>query len=229
MNQINFLPESFNRTRRRQQRRPIEFAIIGGTALVLIAMWLYMAGPDSSLAQQAEVIDQQIQRIEQQQTEEDRLKQERSRLTRRLLIARETYQPIQTTQILSRLSELTPEPVRLIHFELVAARPAPESAPNTDVRNSRVVRSQNETTRTKPRDPNVMKLSLTGLAPTDDEIVALIRQLERDPVFSSVTLRNSTMSKTKTHFAREFKLDIEIDLDRRFVPISGQGGDNDAD
>ncbi|MFN3168522.1 MAG: PilN domain-containing protein [Phycisphaeraceae bacterium] len=237
MSQINFLPDSFLRHRRRQERRPVEFGVILATAGLLVLLWLYFSGPDAALARQAEQLDQEIERYNQLQAEQQRLEQQRAQLTRKLLIARETYQPIQTTQVLARLSELTPEPVRLVRFELSAQRPDPEAAPNADQRNKRQVRSRGEKQQDAPREPNRMRISLTGLAPTDDEIVVLIERLERDPVFSRVTLRNSRMTKTKTHFAREFSLELEIDLDRRFVhgdagaitPGPRQGGPTDAD
>lgn len=224
MNPINFLPESFVRQHRRQHRRPAEFAVIAATALILLALWLTMAGPDAGLAQQAEHIDQQIQRIEQQQSEQQRLTQERSRLTSQLLIARETYQPIRTTEVLARLSELTPSPVRLVKFELIADRPEPQRQAEPAQNDKKVVRGRNEQRADKPREPNRMRINLTGMAPGDDEVVLLIRRLEQDPVFSSVVLRNSRMIQTKTHIAREFQLELEIDLDRRFVPTDERGG-----
>ena len=228
MSQINFLPDTFHRVRRRQQRRPAEFAIIGGTALLLTALWLHFSGPDSALARQSEQLDQELQRVEQIEAEQARLEQERGRLTAQLLIARETYQPIKATQVLSRISELTPDPIRLVSFELAAERPKPEAvAPPVQAGTKKVVGNAPSKI-DKPRDPNRMKLSLTGLSPSDGEVVVLIRRLEQDPVFSSVTLRTSRMTKTKTHIAREFQLDLEIDLDRRFVPQDGTGGERDA-
>ncbi len=230
MSQINFLPQSFHRDRRRQQRRPIEFMIILATALMLVVLWIYTSGPDRAIAQQAQAIDQQMLRIEQQQAEHSRLDQERAKLTGQLLIARETYQPILTTQVLARLSQLTPQPIRLINFELVAERPKPEPpAKSAGPGNRKAGSSKTQKQPTQARENNRMKLALTGLAPTDDEIVAFIRQLEQDPVFSSVSLSNSRMTQTKTHLAREFRLDLEIDLDRRFVTTGPGGGDSDAD
>ncbi len=231
MSRINFLPESFERVRRRQQRRPVEFAVIGATAVMLVAMWLYTAGPDTALARQSDELDQRLLQIEQQQAEQARLEQERGRLTARLLIARETYQPILASQVIARLSELTPEPVQLANFELTAERPKPAAAPKPSANaNKQVVASAGQEPAVKPREPNRMNIALTGLAPTDREVVLLIRGLEQDPVFSNVTLRSSRMTETPTHLAREFQLDVEIDLDRRFVPANQKHrGDHGAD
>lgn len=231
MNQINFLPESFRRVQRRHQRRPFEFAVILATLAVLVVLRLTMAGPDQTLAQKAQELDQQLDRVAQTHAEEDRLKAERSRLTEDLLIARETYQPISTTQVLSRLSTLTPQPVRLVSLKLSAERPAPQPLEQAGhaSKKKKVVKSAGAKQATTQREPNRMRIELVGLAPTDDEIVQLIRRLEQDPVFSEVSLRNSKMTTNKTHFVREFRLDLEIDLDRRFVPVSEQGGASDAD
>ena len=75
MSRINFLPASFERIRKRQQRRPVEFAVIGGTAVVLVALWLYTAGPDTALARQSDKLDQQLKQIEPQQAEQARLRE----------------------------------------------------------------------------------------------------------------------------------------------------------
>ena len=72
-----------------------------------------------------------------------------------------------------------------------------------------------------------MKLTITGHAPSDEQLVTLIRRLNNDPVFTSVTLRGSRQDKTETHYVRVFHLEVVIDLDRRFVDQNG--GQADAD
>ena len=221
MSQINFLPESFQRAHRRQQRRPAEFMVIVGTLVALTGLWFSTSGPDSALANQAEKLDQNLAEITQLQAEQDRLYRERSGLQRKLLVARETYQPISATQIISRLSALAPEPVRLTNFEIDVNRPDPESS-ETPGSKKTVGRTHPEATK-----PNLMKITIIGHAPTDEQIVTLIRRMDADPVFTSVALRNSKQEKTKTHFVRAFRLDVVVDLDRRFVDT--KGGVTDAD
>lgn len=223
MSQINFLPESFKRARRRQQRRPAEFIVIAGTLVALAGLWLSTSGPDYVLAEQATELDQSLEEIAQLQSEQGRLVQERSGLQRKLMTARETYQPISATQVLSRLSALTPESIRMINIEIAAQRPAPQekAAPASD---KKVVGKKAPATE---RTPNLMKITLTGHAPSDDQLVTLIRGLDADPVFTSVALRSSKQDKTRTHYVRAFHLDVVIDLDRRFV--DAQGESNDAD
>lgn len=222
MSEINFLPESFQRTRRRQQRRPIEFAVIAGTLVALASLWLVAGGPDRTLANQTAVLDQQLEEIAQLHAEKKRLEAERSSLQRKLMTARETYQPISATQILSRLSTLTPEAIRLVNVEMSAQRPAPQPKATVTTK-TKVVGKQAE----KPQEPNLMKITITGHAPSDEQLVQLIRRLTADPVFTSVALRSSKQDKTQTHYVRTFHLDVLIDLDRRFVDENG--GENDAD
>lgn len=223
MSQINFLPESFQRAHRRQQRRPAEFLVIAGTLVALTGLWFSTNGPDSSLADQADQIDMSLEEIAGLRAEQDRLFQERSNLQRKLMTARETYQPISATQILSRLSALTPEPIRLLNVSFDAQRPAPQALPGPSS-NKKVV---GKAKAVKPIDPNLMKVTITGHAPSDEQLVTLIRRMDSDPVFSSVALRSSKQDKTKTHFVRTFHLDVVIDLDRRF--INENGGNHNAD
>ena len=223
MSHINFLPESFQRTRRRQQRRPIEFAVIAGTLVALAGLWLVTAGPDDVLAQQAEQLDHSLEEIAQLYTEQGRLDVERSALQRKLMTARDTYQPISATQILSRLSKLTPEAIRLVNVEMSAQRPTPQ--PKTEPNKTTKVVGSNATA--TPSEPNLMKITITGHSPSDEQLVKLIRGLTADPVFTSVALRSSKQDKTPTHYVRTFHLDVLIDLDRRFVDENG--GKDDAD
>lgn len=222
MSQINFLPESFMRAHRRQQRRPAEFVVIAGTLVALAGLWLSTSGPDSALANQAEQLDHSLEEIAQLRVEQDRLFQERSDLQRKLLIARETYQPISATQVISRLSQLAPEPVRFVRVEMDVDRPEPESVTEPSGNRKVVGKTPN-----KPIQPNLMKITITGHAPSDEQLVSLIRSMDADPVFTSVALRNSRQDKTKTHFVRAFRMDAVIDLDRRFVDV--KGGETDAD
>ena len=223
MSQINFLPESFQRAHRRQQRRPAEFIVIAGTLVALAGLWLSTNGPDRALADQADQIDKSLEEIADLRAEQDRLFQERSGLQRKLMTARETYQPISATQVLSRLSTLTPEPIRLLNVSFDAQRPAPQALPGPTSNKKVVGKAQAN----KPIDPNLMKITITGHAPSDDQLVTLIRRMDSDPVFTSVALRSSKQDKTKTHYVRTFHLDVVIDLDRRFV--DEDGGKHDAD
>ena len=222
MSQINFLPDTFKRAHRRQQRRPLEFLVIAGTLVALAGLWLSTSGPDSALANQAEQLDQNLEEIAQLRAEQDRLFRERSGLQRKLMTARETYQPISATQVISRLSALTPESIRLVNFEVVAQRPAPQDKPAPSDNKKVVGKKQVE----QPADPNLMCITITGHAPSDEQLVTLIRRMDSDPVFTSVSLRSSKQDKTKTHYVRTFHLDVVIDLDRRFVETNG--GENDA-
>jgi len=228
MNQINFLPESFRRDHRRQKRRPIEILAIALTAIALVMLWLFTSGPDRSLAQNAANLDRSIIEIERVREAYNALDTERASLQRRLMIARETYQPITVTQILARLSELTPEPVRFFHLELTAERPAPEPVPQPEKTgaNKRPIGNTPKHKETVVEN-NRMRISLFGLAPSDEEVVTLIRRIDEDAVFSTVALRNSRQIRTNTHYAREFQLDITIDLGRRFVPASPEGAGRD--
>lgn len=220
MSEINFLPDSFQKQHARRRRRPVELMVIAGTLAGLIGLWFSLGGPDPSLANELERVEGEIARVHQLYDEQDALAQQRAELQRRLLIARETYQPITTTQALARLSALMPEAVRVVGLEIVNDRPEPELPPKPDKQNKRVVSSAGtgSTEPAPPREPSLMKIALTGQAPNDDQIVTLIRRLGDDPVFSSVALRGSKVDRTRTHYVRQFKLDLTIDMDRRFVP-----------
>ena len=229
MSQINFLPESFRRNRRRMQRRPLEFAAIALTLVGLIALWTQSNGPDRALASRAAEIEQGLQAIQTLEQQHDKLERDRSALQRKLIVARETYQPIHVTHVLARLSAMAPRPVRLVNFEIVTERPEPEArAEDTTHKTRRRVVGRAKDQDKQADQPSTMRIYMTGLAPSDDEVVELIRSIQQDPVFTSVAMRSSRSIQTKTHAAREFSLEVAIDLDRRFVPADGRGEASDA-
>lgn len=226
MSQINFLPESFQKHYARSRRRPIEFGLIAATLAGLVLLWLSSGGPDPALAEQVDQMQREIDQIQQLHDEQIQLDSQRSELQRRLMIARETYQPIGMTQAIARISQRTPESIRIVSLELQNDRPAPEPLPDTNANNTnrRVIASAGSNqTSDKPRQPSLLKITLTGHAPNDEAIVELIRALDRDPVFSTVSLRGSRVEQTRTHIVREFRLDVVIDLDRRFIDTRRTG------
>ena len=233
MSQINFLPDSFRNQYARKRRRPIELATIAGTVVGLLGLWFSLTGPDQTLASELDQIQTEIDRVNQLYDEQDELTSQRSELQRRLLIARETYQPITTTQALARLSELTPASVRIISLQIVNDRPEPELPPKAGAKTAtRTVASAGaaKAKKTEPKKPSLMKIAITGHAPNDEEIVTLIRRLGEDPVFSTVSLRGSRVDQTQTHYVRAFTLEATIDMDRRFVSdAQGVKGGRDED
>lgn len=222
MSQINFLPDSFRKQYARKRRRPIELIIIAGTILGLLGTWFSLTGPDQALANELERVESEIASVNQLYDERDALQSQRSELQRRLLIARETYQPITTTQAIARLSELAPEAVRIVSLEIVNERPEPEMPPADEPSgNTQVVGNPAANNPIETREPSQMRIAIAGHAPSDEEIVTLIRRLRNDPVFTIVSLRGSRVDQTDTHYVRAFRLDVTIDMDRRFVPTAG--------
>lgn len=228
MNQINFLPDSFAKTLRRRQRRPVEFAVIAMTVAGLILLWLNTESVDPALAKHLKQVTQAERTLAKHHTEEERLKQKRADLARQLRIERETGQPILMTQILSRLSTHMPLPIQLTSLQLIANRPKAtptqpqKSADQPRKKTRRAYKKQTP----QPQANNRIKIVLAGIAPSDTQIVELIRRLENDPIFSGVSLRNSRMEKTQTHYTREFEIDVDIDLNRRFVAPAPARGDH---
>lgn len=231
MSQVNFLPDSFRQQYERKRRRPIELIIIASTIVGLLALWFSLAGPDQSLASELQRIEGEIESVHQLNDEYDQLEMQRSELQRRLLIARETYQPITTTQAIARLSQLTPEAIRIVGLEIVNERPEPElPQADTSSGNTRVIGNASQGGREQAREPSRMRIAITGHAPSDEEIVTLMRRLHKDPVFTNAALRGSRVDQTGTHFVRAFRLDVTIDMDRRFVAGSpGREGEFNED
>lgn len=212
MNDINFLPKSYIRKRKRQRRLFRQSGLIV-VALVCLGFWFVGLKAESyrlaNLAKQTEAAvasaSSNLVQIKDYQKQKAALKAEHE-------INRQLAQPVSYSQILQVLGALMPDEVALTRLMLNSQRPEPAKAKEAEHKKSRNARQ-----RAKSADePDFIEVEIDGLAPDDISVASLISELDAHPLFSSVKIRSSRSVETRGVVARQFYLSATVDLDRNF-------------
>jgi Tfp pilus assembly protein PilN len=134
-----------------------------------------------------------------------------AQLERQDQIVRDLGVHVPVARMLSALSELMPPMMALTDLELQTEETAtpPTDADRAKGINSKITRK--------------LRLKLTGVAPTEDELATFLTQLYAVPYFSDVGLVKSEEQSDKVHLMRQFQVKFALDLDRD-PGASGPGG-----
>ena len=228
MSQINFLPESFLRERRRQHRVMRESMLIAVVALLIIVWYAGTQTRVVALEYLVEAKHQEIESIASQQTEMARLDMERGVLMRQLQLERELSQPINHTAMVATLARIMPKSMALTDMSVQMPEPVPSPRLTKAEREKAAERSAVKRKDGPPPPTPVMRVSVVGLAAKDMEIADFIGQLTDHSLFSNVKMvfSRSVELKDKKVMAREFRVEMQIRLDRLYeAPAdSNQGG-----
>ncbi|MFI4859735.1 MAG: PilN domain-containing protein [Phycisphaerales bacterium JB063] len=219
MNSINFLPERYVELAERSRRRPMNFLAIGITAIALVGVWV-LSDRSDALASQAMQLETKLHGIEIENDEADKIRRDIAGLHEQQAIHREIGQSVTTAQVLATIAQVAPAAIKLTDLQLVAHRatPAPRADPDPEAR-----------PQPKPKhEPAWLEVTLTGVAPEQDDIVALTRALSEHPLFTQVRLRASGNARAQRYEARTFLIELRIDLEREFINQNSQGGETHA-
>lgn len=225
MHQVNFLPMSYRRRdarRRRAWRQGVLIALLG---LCLLGWWGVQTRQTGALRREANELMQQVETAQGRTAEVARLRAERQRLIQQVEIQRELAQPLRHTQVLAALGELLPPSVAVTHLAMHTQRPAPLPPPprKKDDEKDKSTKKLPEPA-PAPRGEHRLNLDLAGIAPDDLTVANVLTALKLHPVFSDVKMHYSRNIELEGVHGRQFRLELAVDLDRRFEPLrSGKG------
>lgn len=213
MKPVNFLPEQFVRQRAARRRRSQHIVLVAAVAVGLVGWWLTGAAQVEILREQAQTLQDQVEDAHGQLSEVNILRQKRADLIQQVRIQRELAQPIQHAQVLSMLGRAMPPAVGATEMLVLAQRNPLKQAPppGTKARRAREV---------KPLEPEKLKIELTGLSPSDEQVANFMANLAQEPVFSNVKLLYSRPVTVGRLIGREFRLEMEVMLDRDYRPAT---------
>jgi hypothetical protein len=109
---------------------------------------------------------------------------------------------VPVARMLSAISDLMPPNMALTELELHTEETA---ASLTDADRAKGI---------SPKILRKLRLKLTGVAPTEDELATFLTQLYAVPYFSDVGLIKSEEQSDKVHLMRQFQVKFALDLDR---------------
>lgn len=228
MSQINFLPESYLRERRRQHRVMRESMLIATVALLIIVWYVGTQARLVSVENLVEARQQEVESIASQQTEMAKLDLERGVLVHQLQLECELSQPINHTAVVASLAHIMPRSMALTDMSM--QMPAPVPAPKIKVSDKpKDSNRANVRANPLPSQPTpMMRVSVVGLAANDMDIADFIGKLTDHALFSNVKMvfSRSIELKDKMVMAREFRVEMEIRLDRLYQApaVTNQGG-----
>jgi len=223
MNQINFLPASYQDSVLRRRRQPRNFIAVLITATALVGVWQFTPRSEA-LGHRADELEMQLVEVDELEAQAAKIKQELTAVQTRRAIAREISQPVSATQVLATIAQVAPTDVKLTNVQLVAHRPMPAAA---------IVQSEGDSgggagDAEVKSVPSYLEITLNGIAPNEREVVAFIRTLNDHPLFSRVRSRSTGRIQTSRVIACEFEITLRVDLDREFVPTQQSQEGRDA-
>lgn len=208
--QVDFLPESYRKARRRRGRLFRQVALVGSIAGCLALATVALKTHSVSQRRTAERLEDTVKSEQNALGVVSGLNQERRALLENFDLKKELAPPITYSQVIAEIGHALPEGVAMVELAMRSVRPKPE--PLVDKPEGR---KASDDDKPKPVEPNLIGVELQGLAPDDLTVATLVSTLDENAMFSRVTMRSSESVTTQGLLARQFNLTAIVDLDRQ--------------
>lgn len=235
MNEINFLPQSYRARLHARIRHVRQVGLVVVVTLAMAAYWAYGLTGGMMLRRAAEGAEDQLANALSRESQVLVLREQKKTLAEARGIQRELRVPIRYFEVLNVLGTLVPEPVALRELVFDNKRPAPKPfVAASDPTKNRPQPAFTVAKTEKKAEPDVMNITIEGLAPDDLSVAELIAGMSSTALFSDVKLRSSRFTETQGVAARQFRISAQIDLGRDYVftpaaPAAADLGSDPAD
>jgi Tfp pilus assembly protein PilN len=212
MSQINFLSDQFLREQGRRNRLGRQVLLIVMVCLAMVAWgataWRQLAVMKADLASRSALASDLARQTEQYVQMQQRFND----LRYQAKVQQELLMPITVTQVIATLGQLMPDSHTCSKLVVRATEPTPRPVAA-------------EASKTAPRsvETPVMRVEIVGLAPTDTDVANFVDQLTAHPIFEAVKLDYTRPQSVASVTAREFRIEMQIPLNRLYVPASPRG------
>ncbi len=215
MNEINFLPLRLIQSQRRQSRMFRELLVVGGVLLCCVVWYGGQQGHNASLEHLVVAKQDELVAAQQRTVEVQRLTAQREDLQYQLQIQQRLTRPITHSTLLAVMTDLLPDSLAITELTLVAQTPVsqPRHQKGQGAKTSR---------KASPPKPQLMHVQIEGVSPSDVDVANLVGGLSEHPIFSNVKMRYSRAVKLQHVQARQFRVEMDILLDRRYLPMKAQ-------
>lgn len=213
---IDFTPESLKAVARSRRRARAWAALYVGTLLVLGAVYLGVtAGRSHREAERAEV--SRLLRLEWARNEEaQKLLTEIRAIEEAINRYDRLASPVRASDVVGTIGALLPE-----HLSLTAMTLTPRTE-KVMIPAAGTPGAPGGTPGGTPKRPvtrtiSYLAVEIEGISPGDIELAELVSQLERCPLFSSVTMDFAKSAVVDGVQARAFRVSARVDFDNRFT------------
>ncbi len=213
MNNINFLPESYTRGRARRSRVVRQVMLVAMVAGGLAAWGVLLEGQLGAKRDASRMLDDQVVAARNMMTEMNRLREDRKDLTHQIRIQRELSQPISHTGVIASIASLIPPQIALTELTMTTKRTRPESIVPEGATRSR---KRAQTDAAVMRDDKI-EIALQALSPDAASVANLVEAFSRHPMVTDVQMRHTRAVEVRGVAGREFRLEMQIDLNRQFM------------
>ena len=206
MQDIDFLPERIKQQRARR-RRLIRQGHLLVVCLVALAVLGYIRQTRTCRAQaQLTLLGRRVANIRRQLAMKDDLERQQAELLIKKRIDDQLGSRVNTLDLLAELEGVLPDSVALTRLNIEVAE---IRLPIEPVRIDSA-RAATGTRRPKEKRIKRVRLSLTGLSPTDVAVANFIGQLSASPLFEDVNMGYTKNVIFQKHVAREFQTSCHV-------------------
>lgn len=219
VNPINFLPGWYANRAASRRRRQRQLALGGVMILALAWAWLGMRSTAADVAQHRAALEQRELAAQAQAVQLAELQGQRQQLAEQAARYDRFARPVDLHRINDALSSLTPRSIFLrgLSSELVSRKP--KSADRA------VTVAGGGAPEVEPE--RFLLIELEGTAPSNLQIANYVARLSSTPLFRNVQMIHAKQGEIGRAVTRQFKITMEVPLDRRYR-FTDQGGADDA-
>ncbi len=218
--QVNFLPDWYVQHERRRIQSHRLITVLAMLMLVAATLVGLTYKQRNQLQNYHAALQQQIAAAEGQLTEVSKLQNARTELVRQVKTYRRLARPLNVSQVNEAITALAPESVYLTQLRLGTAN-----------RQKRVAVPGQVDANGKPvyvdESYGLYQIVIQGVAPSDVQIANFVGQLAGSGLFRDVQMAHSRAGKIDNAITREFRIHMNVPLDRKyeFVAVAEEVGD----
>lgn len=223
MNEIDFIPEHYRKAQHRHRRIVREAAMLLVVAAAM-AGWHWTNGRRlAELEMLAAIARDHAQATQSQLQDMAKLERRRETILRQTQVQRELGLPIGVTPAVSVLASLMPSSMAATHLSVTTPRPKPEPKVVAIPGRPAPAAPPASVPAAAPEPVPPMLVELTGLAPDDMAVAEFVGRVSSHPLFANVKMSYSRATQSRGLKGREFRIEMEIPLDRDYHPAKSAG------
>jgi Tfp pilus assembly protein PilN len=194
---IDFLPERICRQRALRKRIVRQGWLLAGCALALVVLGYVRQDRIATAKAEQQMLNDRAMNVQQQLRVRDALEKQQAELVVMQQIEQDLGSRINVLDVLSELERVTPPTVSLTHLAMETM--------DVRVPKQQSLRRRRELENGRDASVRRIRLTVTGLSPTDVDVANFIGQLSASPLFDDVNMDYARNREFRGRQAREFR------------------------